>query len=91
MKKIINRILDWCASWLPAPKPIGLNIRSYDVTRLDIAMVAGGLLISTTAAFWYGHPIWFGIGVGLFGLMWIWMAEAPSPIIPMGDHDESGK
>jgi hypothetical protein len=66
--------MDWIAfHLLPAPKPVGLKILGYAVTRLDIAVAIGGLLIGTAAAFWYGHPVWFGISVGLFGLMWIWM------------------
>jgi hypothetical protein len=68
-----NRAMDWCASWLPGPKPIGMKLFGYDVTRLDLTVAIGGILIGVMAAFWYGSWGWFFIGVLLFAMMWIWM------------------
>jgi hypothetical protein len=66
--------MDWCAThFLPAPKPIGVKIRGYDVTRLDIATAIGGVLIAFAAVWWYGQLGWFVIAVLLFGMMWLWM------------------
>jgi hypothetical protein len=65
--------MDWCASWLPAPKPTGLKIFGYQVTRLDLTVQAGALLIALAAVWWYGNWGWFFIALLLFAMMWIWL------------------
>jgi hypothetical protein len=67
--------MDWLAlRLLPAPTPIGLRISNYEVTRLDLAVVTGMIVIATAAMFWYGNWGWFVITFLLFALMWLWMA-----------------
>jgi hypothetical protein len=66
-----DRAMNWCASWLPEPKPVGLKVFGYDVTWLDIAMVIGGLLIALSAWFYYGNWLWFVKALCMFIGMWV--------------------
>jgi hypothetical protein len=71
--KLYDRTMDWCASWLPAPKPIGLKLFEHEITWLDVTVAIGGVLIALTAWGWYGSWGWFFIALMLFAMMWIWM------------------
>jgi hypothetical protein len=69
-----NRVMDWLAMHLlPAPKPIGLKIYGYDVTRLDIAMVIQAIGIGLVAVWWYGSWGWFLIGILVYVMVGLWM------------------
>jgi hypothetical protein len=68
-----DRGMNWCASWLPPPKPIGLKIFGYEVTRLDVAVLVGGVLISIASGLWYQSWWWALIGFLTFIGSWIWL------------------
>jgi hypothetical protein len=73
LRRTYDRTMDWCAGWLPAPTPIGLRVFGYQVTKLDLALQVGALLIALAAVAWYGSWVWFPIALLLFVMMWIWM------------------
>jgi hypothetical protein len=61
---------------LPPPTPIGLRLRMYEVTRLDVACAVGGILISAGAWWYHANWQWFVIGLLLVVLSWMmdrWM------------------
>lgn len=71
---IYDRTMDWLAMHLlPAPTPTRIVIFGYRVTRLDLALQAGAVLIALGAVWWYGSWGWGLIALMLFAMMWIWL------------------
>jgi hypothetical protein len=70
-----NRAIDQIAIWIyPKPIPIGIKIYGYEVSRLDVALVFYNVLLALVAVWFYSSWIWFPIAIGLFIMMWLWMA-----------------
>lgn len=71
---VYDRTLDWLAvHLLPPPTPTRLKIFNYRVTKLDIAVTVGGVLIALVGALWYNNVGWFFISLGLLAMVWIWL------------------
>jgi len=63
--KSYDRVMDWCAvHFLPPPKPIGLRIKGYAVTALDVALVAYPTVAALGLWAWTGNWLWLPATAG---------------------------
>jgi hypothetical protein len=73
--KIYDRVMNWCAvHFMPAPKPIGLNLFGHQVDRADVAVIAYMMAIGIILSLYHWHWWWVVASMASLALAWTMFA-----------------
>jgi len=64
--------MDWCAvHFLPPNKPIGLTVRGYRITWLDLSLAAYPAAAAIALWIWSGNWLWVPAVAGSMAFAWV--------------------